>query len=130
MARTRATRFVEEAGGADQLVEMLGSRRKGIDSTELLQSLTAEWGGADRLARTIKDLHDAAKPGSMARQRVLEMMVRLVVSATEREHYKAKRATDMSDEELARFAATLYSRGEAKDGLEASRRDPQGSPDG
>lgn len=131
LAKSRLSKFLDRAKTPETLVELLGERQRGIDSDELVRAITSEWGGATALARDIKEEFDAAKPGSVTRQRLLEMFARLVVQTTDREHTKVRRASDMTDEELKRFAAQLMPQTkEGTGGLEAQGREEAGPDHG
>ena len=122
MAKSRISRFMDQASDPTRFVDLLGARQRGIDTDELMREITAEWGGASKLARDIREEFAAAKPGSVTRQRILEMLTRIVVQATEREHVKVRKASDMTNEELVAFVSRIMDERKPKeghDGLEA-----------
>jgi hypothetical protein len=88
-----------------EVIAELGARRGTTDSAALLASLIRQWGGTDALAISIRDEFNAAPKGGMARQRILEMLTRMVVTTTDKEHVKKVQPSDMSDDELHKFAA-------------------------
>ena len=92
------------------VLSALAARKPGIESGELLSALTRQWGGADRLAISIHDEFKNAQTGGMTRQRILEMITRLIVTTTEREHVKSVRPADMSTEDLESYAVTYLNR--------------------
>lgn len=79
----------------------------GIDSAGLLNALIDRWGGKDRFASDIQSEFQAARPGSMTRQRILEMISRLTVQVTAQEGARPKPAREMSDADLIASARSL-----------------------
>lgn len=92
----------------------MGSRA-GLDSSGLLNSLIRNWGGEVAFTRDVYSEFKAAKPGSMTRQRILEMISRLTITVTAQESSRPRGASDMSDEELeASLEARLRKMANAK----------------
>jgi hypothetical protein len=102
-----AIKVVRPESVAPALLKALGDRRQGVDTSELLVAIVDQWGGVVRLAEDLRLEYDASKAGSITRQRILQMIQQLIVVATEREHHKPRRASDMTDEELQRFALSM-----------------------
>lgn len=86
------------------------SKGSGIDSGGLLASLIQQWGGRDRFAKDVFGEFQVAKPGSLTRQKILEMVSRLTVQVTTQEISKPRGASEMSDEELLLAAGSLLAR--------------------
>ena len=87
----------------DKLKDALQPREQGIDSSQFLHAITRHFGGVDRLAADMKKEYDNATSGSLARQKFLDMIQRLIVQNTEREQSKIRRPPDMTTEELELF---------------------------
>jgi hypothetical protein len=95
----------------EQIARVLGRRgTAGIDSGALLATLIEKWGGIDRFAADIMLEYQAAKPGGLTRQRILEMINRLCVVVTTQEIARPREAASMSDEDLVEAARTLVRR--------------------
>lgn len=90
-----------------QVAKALAKGGGGIDSGKLLQSLIDCWGGPTQFARDIFAEYQAAKPGSLTRQRILEMATRLTVQVTSQDIARPKAASDMTDDELLASARGL-----------------------
>jgi hypothetical protein len=82
-------------------------RGAGIDSVGLLAALVKAWGGQDQFAQDVFAEFQAAAPGTMTRQRLLEMVTRIVVQVTAQEHARPKAAREMSQDELLESAQAL-----------------------
>jgi hypothetical protein len=90
-----------------QVAKALAEGGAGIDSGLLLKSLIDCWGGPVRFSRDIHQEFQDAKPGSLTRQRILEMMTRLTVQVTNQEIAKPKAVSDLTDAELVEAAQTI-----------------------
>lgn len=77
MARKR----VKKVSDPSKVVELLQADT-GINVSDLLDQIITIWGGPDEFAMTIKTEHDAAPPGSVARQRLLAMIHDMVKYVT------------------------------------------------
>ncbi len=82
----------------------------GIDAGGLLASLIQCWGGRERFAKDIFGEYQVAKPGSLTRQKILEMISRLTVQVTTQEINKPRGASEMTDEDLFLAAGSLLAR--------------------
>ena len=106
------------------LLNALGERKAGIDSAELLSAIIGQWGGAPELAKSLHQEYHAADKGSLVRQRFLGMIHHLIINNTDKGLGQRKAASDMTDAELAAFAASQMNKvviaaaKEATDGLE------------
>jgi hypothetical protein len=78
-----------------------------IDSAQLLNALIECWGGPRRFAADIFAEYQAAKPGTLTRQRILEMATRLTVQVTGQDIAKPKPVSDMTQAELLASAKAL-----------------------
>lgn len=74
-----------------------------VDSAGLLAAITDAWGGRVALARDVISEFKEAKPGSMPRQRILEMVSRLVIVVTNQDIARPRGAKEMTDDELNEF---------------------------
>jgi hypothetical protein len=92
------------------VAKVLAGHKPNTDSGALLGSLIDRWGGTDRLAADIHAEFQAAPKGGMTRQRILEMMQRLVINNTNNEIGKQRNPADMSDSELAEVAMSYLKR--------------------
>lgn len=84
------------------LARALVDRPSGMDSRELLNELTRCWGGTGKLALDIRQEFKNSPPGGMVRQRILEMLQRLIINNTEHELTNVVRPSEMSNEDLER----------------------------
>jgi hypothetical protein len=92
------------------LTRALATRKKSADSEALLTHLIEIWGGTERLAKDIYTEFQKASAGGMTRQRILEMLQRLILTTTDRGLASAVRPSDMSDEELEEMAMSYAER--------------------
>jgi hypothetical protein len=90
-----------------QVAKALAEGGAGIDSGLLLKSLIDCWGGPVRFSRDIHQEFQDAKPGSLTRQRILEMMTRLTVQVTNQEIARPRPVSDMTDAELVAAASQI-----------------------
>jgi hypothetical protein len=79
----------------------------GIDSVGLLAALVKAWGGQDKFAQDVFAEFQSAGAGTMTRQRLLEMVSRLVVQVTAQEQARPRSAKEMSQDELLETARSL-----------------------
>jgi hypothetical protein len=82
------------------LVRALATRKASADSEALLTDMIDVWGGTRQLALDLHKEFQNASPGSMTRQRILEMIQRLVVTNTTHQIGSTQAPSDMTDEEL------------------------------
>ena len=96
-----------------------------IDQETLLKEIISGFGGAKEIANTmVKEFKDAA-PGGITRQRIMELITRLVVNVSESNSMLVKRASDMTDQELKDVAVRMFAQAlEAKD---AKGKTPEGT---
>lgn len=88
--------------------EVLRAAPPGVDSGELLNELLRAWGGAAQLAKDLKSEFTSAVAGGMTRQRILEMIQRLIVVNTQHDLANVVRPTDMTQAELEAAARHYY----------------------
>jgi hypothetical protein len=86
------------------LARALAERKQGADSEAMLNDLIEVWGGTRRLALDIHGEFQKAAAGGMTRQRILEMLQRLIMNNTNHEIGRSARPSDMTDEELEAVA--------------------------
>jgi hypothetical protein len=79
----------------------------GVDSGRLLSDLIEAWGGSTRLAQDIVSEFNRASPGGATRQKILEMIQRLIVINTQNEIARPAAPGEMTNEELE-AAVALY----------------------
>lgn len=106
MAKDRATKARELEELLDpRVVRELALAVPGFDREGLLSAIIEAWGGTGALANSIVAEFRAAKPGSMVRQRSVELVCRLVSQHSD----VAKPASpeQLSDEELHRQLAAV-----------------------
>lgn len=82
------------------LARVLADRKVSADSEALLADLIEIWGGTRQLAIDIHAEFQKAAAGGMTRQRILEMLQRLVINNTNNEIGRVIRPSDLSDAEL------------------------------
>jgi hypothetical protein len=88
----------------------LSGQKAAIDSASLLSNLIEVWGGPARLAADIFDEFGRAPEGGQTRQRILEMMQRLIINNTERDLTNTVKPSDLSDAELEELALAYVRR--------------------
>ncbi len=114
MATKRTTRPKRAVNAQPELpaavAKVLAGHKPNTDSGALLASLIERWGGTDRLAADIHSEFQAAAKGGMTRQRIIEMVQRLIINNTNNEIGKGRNPSDMSDEELAAVAMNYLKR--------------------
>lgn len=98
------------ANGEARIRRALAVSGGGVDSEELLREVLDEWGGAKALAQDMKASHDSAPPGSMIRQRYMEMIQRLIINNTKEDIASVIEPSELSDDELFQLARTLVGR--------------------
>lgn len=86
------------------LARALAERKPGADSEILLNDLIEVWGGTRQLAMDIHKEFVKAAPGGMTRQRIIEMVQRLIITNTTHEIGKTYKPSDMDDDELENMA--------------------------
>jgi len=86
------------------LARALIERKASADSEALLNDLIDVWGGTRRLALDIHGEFQKAAAGGMTRQRILEMMQRLIMNNTNHEIGRSARPSDLTDDELETVA--------------------------
>ncbi|WP_143206407.1 hypothetical protein [Singulisphaera sp. GP187] len=92
------------------LARALGERKASADSEALLTDLIEVWGGTRQLALDLHNEFQKAQVGGMTRQRILEMIQRLVLTNTTHEIGKNIKPSDMDDAELDSLAMTYVDR--------------------
>lgn len=103
------------------LARALVERKPNTDSETLLNDVIEVWGGTRRLAQDMFSEFQGSKSGGMTRQRILEMIQRLIITNTTHEIGKTVRPADLSDEELEAMAMKYVKKvgGDAKVSEEA-----------
>ncbi len=90
----------------------------GFDRTGFLTALLEVWGGQDKLALSVYQEFYAAAKGSMVRQRILELISRLIAQHSDSE--KSVPVEELDDEALrasiTHFAGMLQEKVGVKDG--------------
>lgn len=89
----------------------------GIDSAQLLRELIEVWGGPAKLARDVYAEYQKATAGGMTRQRILEMIQRLIITNTTGDIGRPPSATELDDGELEATARALLMRGGVDGGV-------------
>ena len=98
------------------LHKALAERKPSADSEALLTDLIEVGGGTRQLALDLHQEFQVAAKGGMTRQRILEMIQRLIVSNTTHAIGQSVTPSDMTDEELE-ATAMKYVRKVAPDGV-------------
>jgi hypothetical protein len=88
----------------------LTTRHLGNDSNELLVQIMEQWGGPREFARNMWVEFSAAKPGSLIRQNLLEMIQKLVVNNTNHSITQTVNPTDLDDEDIDRELDAMLAR--------------------
>jgi hypothetical protein len=107
-ATTKSSRKAPELPKA--VAKVLADQKANADSAALLNDLIEVWGGTKRLALDIYGEYQKAAPGGMTRQRILEMLQRLVITNTTHEITRVRSPSDMDDQELELVAMTYMRR--------------------
>jgi hypothetical protein len=84
------------------VAELLKGTTPALDSGQLLRDIIARWGGIERFARDLVGEFTAAKKGSFTRQKMLEMIQKLVVTNTVHQVTKIERPEDLETEDIDR----------------------------
>lgn len=92
------------------LARALAGQKPGVDSAGLLSDLIDVWGGTRQLAIDMHAEFQRATKGGMTRQRILEMVQRLIVTNTTQELNKPITPSDMSQEDLEQVALAYLRR--------------------
>lgn len=92
------------------LQNALADRQNATDSAAFLSDMIDIWGGPRALAQDVYTEYKAAHEGSMTRQRLLEMLSRLIQNTTSLGMSQVTRPSDMSDEDLERIALAYTKR--------------------
>jgi hypothetical protein len=87
----------------------------GFDRQGFLTSVLDVWGGQDALARDMHEVFAQAPKGSMVRQRILELIVRMIGQHTD--STQAMPVEDMDDESLRRAILAIAGEAGAKVGV-------------
>ncbi len=109
MAKKRSTAAEMEALLDPRVQAELALTIPGFDRAGLLSSLLEVWGGQDKLAASLYVEFQHASPGSMVRQRILELICRMISQHSDSE---PPIAVDQLDDEglrqaILRFAGPL-----------------------
>jgi hypothetical protein len=89
------------------VAQTLAESKPSADSAGFLRDIISEWGGTANLARCMKREYDEAGPGGQTRQRILEMIQRLVIMNTQHDLSKSVDPSRMDDADLQRIAERL-----------------------
>ena len=84
----------------DGIKDLLSARRLGHDANQLLVDIMTRWGGTRAFADALFEEFQAANPGSLIRQNLLEMIQKLVVNNTNHNITRIVNPTDLDDEEI------------------------------
>jgi hypothetical protein len=98
------------------LARALAERKANADSEALLADMIEVWGGTRQLALDLYAEFQGAAKGGMTRQRILEMIQRLIVTNTTHEIGRTIRPSDLTDDELEDLAMGYVRKVTAKDG--------------
>lgn len=97
------------------LARVLADRKASADSEALLTDIIEVWGGTRQLALDLHSEFQNSKAGGMGRQRIIEMIQRLIVTNTTHDIGSAKKPSDMTDQEVEE-TALAYARRVMSDG--------------
>lgn len=104
----------------EQVSGLLKDTRRGVDSGQLLNDLMERWGGTATFARDVFGEFSKAKENGMVRQKILEMIQKLVVTNTVHQVTRIERPEDLDTEDIEMRLQALISRVvnhvEARDG--------------
>lgn len=92
------------------LQRALATRKASADSEALLTDLIDVWGGTRQLALDLHVEFQSAQKGGMTRQRILEMLQRLIINNTDKQIGSSLAPSDMTDDELDAVAIAYAKR--------------------
>ncbi len=95
---------------AAQVTELLKDTSRPVDSGQLLNDLMERWGGTATFARDVMGEFQGAKQNSLVRQKILEMIQKLVVTNTVHQVTRIERPEDLDTEEIDAKLQELISR--------------------
>lgn len=111
MAKRSTQPAVDAKPAAADLKGLLSDTKASADSETLLTEILEAWGGARNLARDLHSEFHEAGAGSMTRQRILEMIQRLIVNNTKDDLARSFKPSDLADDDLELHAMRLLSKG-------------------
>jgi hypothetical protein len=86
---------------AKKVSDLLAGKRRGkVDSSKLLNDLMERWGGTERFAQDVVGEFGAAKEGTFTRQKILEMVQKLIVTNSVHNLSPPERPEDLEDDEI------------------------------
>jgi hypothetical protein len=91
---------VEQPSPGQKIKELLSARRLGHDANQLLVDIMERWGGTKSFADALVVEFQAAKPGSLIRANLLEMIQKLVVNNTNHNITRIVDPADLEDDEI------------------------------
>jgi hypothetical protein len=93
---------------ANKVTDLLKDTYRAVDSGQLLKDLLERWGGTQQFARDVVGEFNASKKNGMVRQKLMEMITKLVVTNTVHQITKSERPEDLDTEEIeARLQALI-----------------------
>jgi len=96
---------------ASEAIDPILKAGKALKVGDLAEELISAIGGTAEFARLYaEELQDGTKPGSVARARMLDGILRLVTNASAQNKSMARTEDEMEDEELAEIARELLER--------------------
>lgn len=110
MARKTAPKAAKPREIPPGLRRALADRKPGADSEALLADLIDVWGGTRQLALDLYQEFKSAGAGGMTRQRILEMIQRLIITNTTHDIGRQVNPSDLSDDELQAVAMRYVAR--------------------
>lgn len=107
--KTKKTKRDEIEPLVGEQIQKFLSTELSFDSAGFLESIIEHWGGVAALAADLRQDYIAAKPGSMPRQRIIELISRLTIAVTNQGAATPKDPSNLSDEELVDEADRILS---------------------
>ncbi len=114
----------------DRVIKAIAQVDSSFDSQKLLEAIIHHFGGPEKFAFQIVQEFKAAGPGTLVRQRILEMVNRLTMNVSASSP-PSKNAGDMDDDELFEAAGQVVSvviRKEKLRAPQATDQDPGPAP--
>ena len=88
MGKMKVTKRAEKIkSGISTLEEIIANKQSPIDVKEIAYAFMGKLGGTQGFVERILGEYDACNPGSLARSRILDIMVRLFQIATPKERF-------------------------------------------
>ncbi len=93
-----------------QVAGLLKNPATAVDSGQLLKDILERWGGTEKFARDVIGEFQGAKQNSLVRQKLMEMITKLVVTNTVHQITRTERPEDLETDEIEERLQALIRR--------------------